>query len=185
LNQNSKKRIEEGMVFGSASLTPSDNAGSNPTPATTPATTCENGPPAAISRASGPFLLCPVVCRLVALRVGVSRCPRTHGGRDLCPGAVGAHRRLFYGRYGRAAPAACFGLTCAAKSGDRGRLGSRRGRAGSSATVPDVVCLCRLETPGLMSFAALSRLTPVPRRTGHVGRASGPRPTNCAIALSL
>ena len=43
-----------------------------------PATTCENGPLAANSRASGPFLLCPVVCHLVALRAAVSRYPRTH-----------------------------------------------------------------------------------------------------------
>ena len=28
----------------------------------------------------------------------MSRCPRTHGGRDPCPGTVGAHRRLFHGR---------------------------------------------------------------------------------------
>jgi hypothetical protein len=28
----------------------------------------------------------------------VSRCPRTYSGRDPCPGTVGAHRRLFYGR---------------------------------------------------------------------------------------
>src|SRR5450756_2612428 len=47
--------------------------GSNPTPATR----CGNGPLAANSRASGAFLLCPVACHLVALRVGVSRCPRT------------------------------------------------------------------------------------------------------------
>jgi hypothetical protein len=38
--------------------------GSNPTPATT----CENGPLARNSRLCGPFLLCPVVCHLVALR---------------------------------------------------------------------------------------------------------------------
>ena len=42
--------------------------------------------------------LCPAVCHLVALRAAASRCPRTHSGRDLCPGTVGAHRRLFYGR---------------------------------------------------------------------------------------
>jgi hypothetical protein len=68
--------------------------GSNPTPATT----CKNGPLAANFRASGPFRLCPSVCRLVALLVAVSRCPRTHSGRDSCPGTVGAHRRLFHGR---------------------------------------------------------------------------------------
>src|ERR1700692_2373483 len=37
--------------------------GSNPTPATT----CENGPLAGNSRPCGPFLLCLVVCHLVAL----------------------------------------------------------------------------------------------------------------------
>src|SRR5579859_4398819 len=37
--------------------------GSNPTPATT----CENGPLAGNSRLGGPFLLCPVMCHLVAL----------------------------------------------------------------------------------------------------------------------
>jgi hypothetical protein len=37
--------------------------GSNPTPATT----CENGPLAANSRAGGPFLLRPMMCHLVAL----------------------------------------------------------------------------------------------------------------------
>src|SRR6476646_10344767 len=68
--------------------------GSNPTPATT----CENGPLARNSRLCGPFLHCPVVCHLVALRVAVSRCPRTYSGRDSCPITVGAHRRLFHGR---------------------------------------------------------------------------------------
>jgi hypothetical protein len=48
--------------------------GSNPTPATT----CENGPLAANARASGPFLLCPVMCHLVSLWTAVSRCPRTY-----------------------------------------------------------------------------------------------------------
>src|SRR6476469_1637043 len=62
--------------------------GSNPTPATT----SENGPLAGNSRLCGPFLLCPVVCCLVALRGGVSRCPRTYSGRDSCPITVGAHR---------------------------------------------------------------------------------------------
>jgi hypothetical protein len=36
--------------------------GSNPTPATT----CENGPLAGMSRLCGPFLLCPAMCHLVA-----------------------------------------------------------------------------------------------------------------------
>jgi len=55
--------------------------GSNPTPATT----CENGPLAGKSRLCGPFLLCPVMCHLVALRAAVSRCPRTYSGRRRCP----------------------------------------------------------------------------------------------------
>jgi hypothetical protein len=38
------------------------------------------------------------VCHLGALWTVVSRCPRTHGGRDLGPATVGAHRRLFHGR---------------------------------------------------------------------------------------
>jgi hypothetical protein len=42
--------------------------GSNPTPATP----WENGPLAVDSRASGPFLLCPAMCQLVALWTGVA-----------------------------------------------------------------------------------------------------------------
>src|ERR1700722_13668038 len=68
--------------------------GSNPSPATR----CGNGPLAASSRGWWAVLLCPVVCHLGALWTVVSRCPRTHGGRGLCPGTVGAHRRLFHGR---------------------------------------------------------------------------------------
>jgi hypothetical protein len=86
--------------------------GSNPTPATT----CENAPLAANSRASGAVLLCPVLCHLVASRAALSRCPRTYSGRDLRPGTVGAHRRLFHGRprTGRAS-----GWTWVAELGDR------------------------------------------------------------------
>jgi hypothetical protein len=51
--------------------------GSNPTPATT----CENAPLAANSRAGGAFPLCPVVCHLVALWTVMLRCPRTYSGR--------------------------------------------------------------------------------------------------------
>jgi hypothetical protein len=68
--------------------------GSNPTPATT----CENGPLAGNSRLGGPFPSCHAVYRSVSLGVDVSRCPRTHSGRDSCPITVGAHRRLFHGR---------------------------------------------------------------------------------------
>ena len=74
--------------------------GSNPTPATT----CETGPLAADKRLCGLFLLCPVVCRLVALRTVVvselsgstcaapvaGRCGRDgHGG-----GSTGRGRRV-------------------------------------------------------------------------------------------
>src|SRR5689334_5253367 len=85
--------------------------GSNPTPATR----CENAPLAATSRAGGAFLLCPVVCHLVALWTVMLRRPRTHSGRASVPSlpqgrsvcavvAVGAHRRRFQGqpRKGRA-----------------------------------------------------------------------------------
>ena len=51
--------------------------GSNPTPATT----CENAPLAANSRASGAFSLCPGMCHLVALWTVMLRCPRTYSGR--------------------------------------------------------------------------------------------------------
>jgi hypothetical protein len=76
--------------------------GSNPTPATT----CENAPLAANSRAGGAFLLCPEVCHLVALRTVILRCPRTYSGRASGPlgrsvctvTTVGVHRRRFHGR---------------------------------------------------------------------------------------
>ena len=65
-----------------------------------------------------PFLLCPAVCHRVALWTGVSRCPRTYSGRRPAAWTVGVHRRLSTdGRHGRAALAACPGLTCAAESG--------------------------------------------------------------------
>src|SRR6266700_8352608 len=91
----------EGQAIAVCKTVGSAYVGSNPTPATT----CENGPLARNSRLCGPFLLCPVVCHLVALRGGVSRCPRTYSGRDSCLITVGAHRRLFHGRprTGRAA----------------------------------------------------------------------------------
>ena len=68
--------------------------GSNPTPATT----CGNGPLAADSRGWRAVFLCPGVCHLVSPQTAMSRCPRTQSGRVLCPGTVGAHRRLFHGR---------------------------------------------------------------------------------------
>ena len=95
--------------------------GSNPTPATT----CENGPLAGNSRLCGPFLLCPVVCHLVALRVAVSRCPRTHSGRRPCLSRGRGNRRLSTDGHGRAALAACPGLTCAAESGVYLRVSAR------------------------------------------------------------
>ena len=44
--------------------------------------------------ASGPLLLCPVACHLVALRAGVLRCPRTHSGRESGPGSGVSSRSL-------------------------------------------------------------------------------------------
>ena len=58
------------------------------TPATTPATTCENGPLAGNSRLCGPFLLCPGVCHLVALWTPVLRGPRTLADGDTGQGAA-------------------------------------------------------------------------------------------------
>src|SRR5271155_2243944 len=75
--------------------------GSNPTPATT----CENAPLAANSRASGAFLLCPGVCHLVTLWGVVLRCPRTHGGRESGPGSGAGNRRLCTDGHGRGAQA--------------------------------------------------------------------------------
>src|SRR5579871_5643567 len=94
--------------------------GSNPTPATT----CENGPLARNFRLCGPFLLCPSVCHLVALRVTVSRCPRTHSGRDSCLITVGAHRRLFHGRPRTGRAGGMFGLY-ARRSAGSWHLGDR------------------------------------------------------------
>jgi len=54
--------------------------GSNPTPATT----SENAPLAAHTRVGGAFLLCPVMCHLVAPWTVMLRCPRTHSGRVWC-----------------------------------------------------------------------------------------------------
>ena len=87
--------------------------GSNPTPATT----CEDGPLAERMRLCEPFLVCPAVCHLVALWTAVSRCPRTHDGRLSCRVSGRWNRRLFTDSHGRAALAACHGLTCAAESG--------------------------------------------------------------------
>jgi hypothetical protein len=62
--------------------------------------------------------LCPGVCRLVSLQTAVSRCPRTHGGRDSSPITVGAHRRLFHGRPRTGRADGVFpGLTRGAESG--------------------------------------------------------------------
>ena len=101
--------------------------GSNPTPATT----CENGPLAGNSRLCGPFLLCPVMCHLVALYVTVSRCPRTYSGRRRAARTVGIHRRLSTDGHGRAAPVACSGLTCAAESSVHSPVSARRPVASS------------------------------------------------------
>ena len=78
-----------------------------------------------------------MVCHLVALRAAVSRCPRTYSGRNPAARTVGAHRRLSTDGHGRAALAACPGLTCGAESSVHPRMSGRRpvasprgGRAG-------------------------------------------------------
>src|ERR1700722_9257145 len=96
--------------------------GSNPSPATR----CGNGPLAASSRGWWAVLLCPVVCHLGALWTVVSRCPRTHGGRDLGPATVGAHRRLFTDGHGRAAVGSSFPPVVTPKPA---AFGSQRGFA--------------------------------------------------------
>jgi hypothetical protein len=87
--------------------------GSNPTPATT----SENGPPAAETRPDGPFLLvtpCIAVCHRGSMRCGVHgriadgvRAART----------VGAHRRLFHGRPRQGPRGAHSGFACSAEPG--------------------------------------------------------------------
>src|SRR5690349_1705918 len=84
--------------------------GSNPTPATR----CENAPLAANSRAGGAFLLCPVVCHLVAPWTPVLRCPRTYGGRRRCRQDGRRNRRFSTDGHGRAVLAAGSSLTCVA-----------------------------------------------------------------------
>jgi hypothetical protein len=59
----------------------------------TPATTRTNGSLAAHMCAVGPFLLCPVMCHVVALWTPVLRGPRTHSGRESGPGS-GVSSRL-------------------------------------------------------------------------------------------
>ena len=125
--------------------------GSNPTPATT----CENGPLAGNSRLCGPFLLCPVVCHLVALRAGVSRCPRTYSGRRFGAAiTVGAHRRLFHGR------------PRTGRAGGVFRLDARRsvGFVGTSAIA---MMACRPGNAGLdVTPPHAAVLAPSPPRTG-------------------
>jgi hypothetical protein len=65
-----------------------------------------------------------VVCHLVALRAAVSRCPRTHSGRDWWPVTVGAHRRLFHGRPRTGRAGGMFGLY-ARRSAGSWHLGDR------------------------------------------------------------
>src|SRR6266568_5504876 len=123
--------------------------GSNPTPATT----CENGPLAGNSRLCGLFLLCPVVCHLVALRAAVSRCPRTHSGRDSCPITVGVHHRLFHGRPRTGRAGGMFRLY-ARRSAGSWHLGDRDDGVPASGT------------PGLMSIRRTRpSLAPSPRQT--------------------
>src|ERR1700690_408776 len=136
---------------------------------TTPATTCGNGPLAGNSRPSGPFLLCPVMCHLVALRTAVSRCPRTYSGRRPAARTVGVHRRLSTDGHGRAAPAAYSGLT----GGACGRFGDRADGV-SALSYPRRAqrCVpCPLGTPGSMSF----RTRPSWRRPAPHGATSSRR----------
>jgi hypothetical protein len=117
--------------------------GSNPTPATT----CEDGPLAGNSRASGPFLLCPAACHLVALRVGVSRCPRTHSGRASVSPArsvctVGFPRTATDGPFWRRVPAcrAPLSRACILVCPSSGQVipqsdGQGKGRQGMSASL--------------------------------------------------
>jgi hypothetical protein len=113
--------------------------GSNPSPATR----CGNGPLAANSRASGPFLLCPSVCHLVALLTAVSRHPRTHSGRN--PGRQDGRRNRGFPRTARTGRAGgVFPLTCA-----------RRVERASACARP-AACACRKARPpaGLAVSAA-------------------------------
>src|ERR1039457_272646 len=85
--------------------------GSNPTPATP----WGNGPIAADSRLSGPFLLRPSVCHLVALWTAVSRCPRTYSGQRRAARTVGVTVG-FHGRPRTGRLTGCSGLTRSAES---------------------------------------------------------------------
>jgi hypothetical protein len=87
--------------------------GSNPSPATTSG----NGPLAGIYRLGGPF--CYVPPCVIAGRWGPGCCG-VHGHMADGVGAartVGVHRRLSTDGHGRAALAACSGLTCVAEPG--------------------------------------------------------------------
>jgi hypothetical protein len=81
-----------------------------------PATTCENGPLAANSRAGGPFLLCPAVCHLVSLRAAVSRCPGRIADAIRAPGRSVRTVGVSTDRHGRARPALRFRVGGAAGS---------------------------------------------------------------------
>jgi hypothetical protein len=70
-----------------------------------------------MSRATSGRFACPGACHRVSRWTVVLRCPRTHGGRDLCPGTVGAHRRFSTDGHGRAASAARSGLAYGAEPG--------------------------------------------------------------------
>ena len=87
--------------------------GSNPSPATT----CGNGPLAANSRARRAVLLVPAC--VISYRRGPSCCG-VHGriaDGVRCVWTVGVHRRLSTDGHGRAALAACSGLTYGAEPG--------------------------------------------------------------------
>jgi hypothetical protein len=148
--------------------------GSNPTPATT----CENGPLAAETRPAGRFAL---VTPFITVRHRASMCCGVHGRIEAdgvrAVRTVGAHRRLSTDGHGRAAPAGCPGLRCAAEPGLWVSVIALMA-CRSTATVPGTVCPCPGNAGGLMSFATPGRLGAVPRRAGHVARGG---PTGACI----
>jgi hypothetical protein len=120
----------------------------------------------------------------------VSRCPRTHGGRRRCPMTVGAHRRLFHGRHGRACRRCVCGLSGAAvracvssvrpRCGGTGRAGRGPGRgkrperAATSVTPPCLTWLANAVTTHAEP--------PVPRQLAEEQSPCRIRATTCAAS---
>ena len=109
--------------------------GSNPTPATT----CENAPLAANSRAGGAFPLCPGVCHLVALWTVMLRCPRTYSGRPSARLGRSVRAATTVGVRscgGRSAPSAVSRTATDGRASGRFRLDQRRsGRLADASAV--------------------------------------------------